>query len=524
MFKNNKYLTAIKHSDNNKVMKQALSYLRYSDPGQGQGYTLENQRDYCLKVAEQKEYKIIKEFKDEGISGGDKAFSKRKGLLNLLAFCRGNKKKNVSALIVYKIDRLSRSSFIYANVKKELAEQGIRIISATEETPNNPTGEVMQGIFSLFAEWDNATRSLRATDGMRKRIENGLHPTKPPCGYLPNGKKKPKKDPERFELLKEGWLLFEKGGYTVESMASYLQNKGLTAISYNNGRVSPITAKNLYKIFRNPYYCGYIQSSLIDDKEYPGIHDEMIDTKTYQKVQSILNGNNSLRKPKQKLREEFPMRGLVFCKCGNALTGCFCQGKKKKYPYYLCPKRDTKPIPTRVVHDEFVKLLEKISPNKKFVSFYTALLKEKWEKRYSTIKSQKKASKMRLKEIDKKLAILLELRLDNEINKKDYFLKKKNLKDEKLLCKSDLEESKLDKLDIEASISFLKSFLTAIPKYWLEANVIQKRALQCLIFKEKLTFEGKSYQTPVVTDEFRLLLPQKSTDVTPRGIEPRFLG
>src|SRR5581483_3949817 len=108
--------------------KKAYVYLRVSSEEQVSNFSLDNQQDYCLREAGRQEYEIIKVYREEGVSA--KTLN-RPQLLQLLEDCRKNQ-KTVSAIFIYKIDRISRDTYDFLVIKRKLAEYGIRIISVTE--------------------------------------------------------------------------------------------------------------------------------------------------------------------------------------------------------------------------------------------------------------------------------------------------------------------------------------------------------------------------------------------------------
>jgi site-specific DNA recombinase len=90
---------------NNIKPKNAIIYLRVSTEEQVDNYSLATQEDICRKEALRRGYTIIEIFKEEGRSA--KSITGRPMLIKMLEYCRKNK-KNLGALFVYRLDRLSR--------------------------------------------------------------------------------------------------------------------------------------------------------------------------------------------------------------------------------------------------------------------------------------------------------------------------------------------------------------------------------------------------------------------------------
>ena len=243
--------------DNEIVTKQAYVYLRVSSEEQVTNFSLDNQKDYCLREAERQGYEIVQIYREEGVSA--KTLN-RPQLLRLLEDCRKDK-NNISAIFIYKIDRISRDTYDFLAIKKRLSEYGIRIISVTEPTEENPTGEFLETLLAATAKLDNATKGLRTQDGLRKRMESGWANGRAPVGYLntstPDDKHIITSDPEQFDLVEKSWEEMAKGIYSLDSIATYMNKLGV--VIKIGKRTIPITRRQqTQRIFRNKFYSGYI--------------------------------------------------------------------------------------------------------------------------------------------------------------------------------------------------------------------------------------------------------------------------
>src|SRR3990167_8166100 len=165
---------------NMDLMQNCIAYIRVSSDEQVTNFSLETQEYYCRKEAERRNLSILKTFREEGVSA--KTLN-RPALLALLAFCQKNK-KNISYVVVYRLDRLSRNTIDYLALRKRFSEMGIEIISATgEPTGSSPTDKFFETILASLAELDNSLRGTRAKAGLRTRFLNGLPTGRPPLGY-----------------------------------------------------------------------------------------------------------------------------------------------------------------------------------------------------------------------------------------------------------------------------------------------------------------------------------------------------
>ncbi len=107
--------------------KKALIYIRVSSEEQVENYSLGTQEEICKRTARIKGLEVEEVFREEGRSA--KTIVGRPELIRLLDYCRKNKKE-INAIIVYRIDRLSRQTEDFLAIRRKLNEYGIVIISA----------------------------------------------------------------------------------------------------------------------------------------------------------------------------------------------------------------------------------------------------------------------------------------------------------------------------------------------------------------------------------------------------------
>ncbi len=196
-------------------IKKAILYLRVSTEEQVENYSLDTQEKICFQEAERRNIQILQVFKEEGRSA--KNIIGRPVLVDMLDFCRKNK-KDIDALIVYRLDRLSRQLQDYLVIRKKLAEYGITLISASEPTGNSPTERFIESMLASFAQMDNDVKSERSRNGLRARFLAGLPSGVPPFGYK-NENGYAVKDPKTWDNLLKAWELMATETKTLSEMA-----------------------------------------------------------------------------------------------------------------------------------------------------------------------------------------------------------------------------------------------------------------------------------------------------------------
>ena len=206
----------------NEITKGVV-YLRVSTEEQVDNFSLGTQEDICSKEAQRRGIEIVKIFREEGRSA--KTISGRPVLIELLEYCRKNK-KTIDAVMVYRLDRMSRQTADYLAIRKKLAECNISLLSATEPTGNSPTEKLVETMLAGFAQLDNDVRSERTKNGLRARFLSGLTNGTCPLGYIShNGYVI--KDAKSWDKMKEAWNLMATEKKTLSEIAKIMNDWGM---------------------------------------------------------------------------------------------------------------------------------------------------------------------------------------------------------------------------------------------------------------------------------------------------------
>jgi site-specific DNA recombinase len=491
---------------NNLSNKYAVAYIRVSSEDQVTNFSLSNQEDYCRKEAERRGYILEEIFRDEGKSAKN---LNRAGLLETLEYCSKNRKR-MSALFVYKIDRLSRNGEHFMALRSKLAGYGIEIISCTEPMDQSPMGNAMGSIVAIFAELDNAIKSQRTKDGLRKRFEAGLITRACPVGYKSitvNDKPFPIIDPEKGPLLKKAWDLMATGGFTLKSIAKEMNKMGLRIRYAKQERTFNIQSAG--RVFRNPFYCGRLVSQYGTRK---GVHEPLILLETFEKVQAIIDGRRTAPVATKHVidREEFPLRRLLVCPdCGHELTGSFSRsGNGKKIPYYHCSNKDHKQrpsFPVSKVNNAFGDLLDNLTPTEEYLDIFLDCFNLQYSERYNTLKEAKDSSEREIREIDIQLLQAAKKNLEGTFTDEIFKSIKDELERKRVCLQISSSEATIQQYDIEAVLEYAKSILGNPRKAWGISSPDQRRVLFGSIFDEKLTWDNGGFSNYKISPMFRLI-------------------
>ena len=137
---------------------KAIIYCRVSTKEQAEkGYSLEGQEKDCRQFAHNQGFEVDKVFVERGESAKTQD---RTQLQNLIKYCVQNK-KSISALIIWKYDRLARNLSDQTELVKNFSTLGIRVLSSTENNEDNAVGRLMRNIIGTFAQFENDVKSER---------------------------------------------------------------------------------------------------------------------------------------------------------------------------------------------------------------------------------------------------------------------------------------------------------------------------------------------------------------------------
>lgn len=280
-------------------------------------------------------------YDDGGYSGGN---AKRPALLRLRQDIEAGK---VDALIVYKIDRLSRSLLDFAELLTLFDLHHIAFVSVTQDiNTSSSSGRMMLNILMTFAQFEREVITERIRDKVAAAKRKGMHcGGPPPLGYTSNPvTKKLEIVPEEAEIVKRIFAAYLQLG-SARDVAAELDDAGLktrTMVS-RKGRThggTPYTGAYIYAVLQNPIYIGLVRHY---HKTYPGEHGGIIERNTWDAAQALLKEN--LVHDGRRVKRLTPLRGLVRCGCcGGVMKENFTRKTAgKSYRYFVCD-RDTKRI------------------------------------------------------------------------------------------------------------------------------------------------------------------------------------
>ncbi len=478
---------------NENKSNNAVIYCRVSTREQvEEGNSLISQERNCQEYAAKHGYTVIQTFIERGESAKT---AERTELQKLLTYC-AVKKHNISAIIIYKIDRLSRNTDDYSQLRILLKKYGVEIRSTSEFFENTPAGRFMENIIANVAQFDNDVRTERSVGGLKQAVLEGRYVWSAPMGYS-NGKIGGKsnlivneKAPLIFQIYKE----VASGMYTVEEVRHRIARKGLLQ---KNGK--PISKSNLYRILSNQLYTGWITTF---GERIKGTFEPIINAQLFERVQKQIRSKKISRNYIIE-NKDFPLRRFVLSATGEKITGSWSQGRNKKYAYYRFIKEGTL-FPVTKLDNKFSEFFNSHSISPKYFERIKHLVRdtfaEQSQKRQLAI--QELTKQQNALEIKKKN--LIEKNLNDIISDSTLNQQLKMLEDEEWNIHQSIERQQTKAIDIISLFEQVTDFVTKPGKTWAKLPFEIKKKTQWFVFPKGVRFSGNRFRTIEIRSIFKL--------------------
>lgn len=250
-------------------MKRACVYTRVSTMEQADcGYSIEEQDRLCRAAIESKGWECVGTFSDPGISGRT---MERPGLQAMLDAIEA---KKIEAVVVYKLDRLSRKQRDTMMIIEDVfMANDIDLVSLHETLDTStPWGRAMIGILSSFNQMESENIQMRTKMGRDAKVKKGGYAGgKPPLGYdVVNGELVI--NPEGAEIVREIFRM-RTAGVTLQGIADALNEAGYRSRGgklFRHSAVSAVLANE--KTYRGVYRYG--EGNVVENQHDPILTDD----------------------------------------------------------------------------------------------------------------------------------------------------------------------------------------------------------------------------------------------------------
>jgi site-specific DNA recombinase len=390
-------------------MKTCFGYIRVSTQKQGEGVSLEAQKDAITAFASRSNLTITEWFEEKETAAklGRPVFAR---MLKRLE--RGA----ASGLITHKIDRSARNLRDWASIG-ELSDKGIDVYFATETLDfRSRGGRLTADIQAVIAA--DYVRNLReeTIKGMNGRLKQGLCPWGAPLGYLNNGQGKPKTpDPIRAPMIKELFDLYASSQYSIRSLHVEMKRRGLS-----NRNNLPVSLFSVEAILGNPFYCGIIKLRRTG-QQFEGLHEPLIPVRLFNLVQDIKSG----RSGKKVNQYDHLYQGLFRC---GLCRGPMTPERQKSNTYYRC---QTRGCATKTIREDAIQAVVMDALTKLEIDEEGAKILDhgfEVDDIQHTISDRRKSLDLQIADDSNRLVRLTDLLIDGMLDKESFQERQNTLK------------------------------------------------------------------------------------------------
>jgi site-specific DNA recombinase len=350
-------------ADGRSTIRCAVYTRKSSEEGLEQSFnSLEAQREACeAYIASQRHEHwrcLDTQYNDGGYSGGS---IERPALRQLLADIDAGK---IDTVVVYKVDRLTRSLADFAKIIERFDGSRVSFVSVTQQfNTTTSMGRLTLNVLLSFAQFEREVTGERIRDKIAASKRKGMWMGgRVPVGYSVNDHKLIVHTVEADQVKKIFHLYLKLG--CVAKLKARLDQDGVTskarlsASGVKSGGM-PYSRGALYTLLQNRIYLGKIPHR---DATYPGEHDAIIPQQLWDKVQDRLSANNKVRRNGGNAKSPSLLVGLLYDDQGNRFTPSHAVKRGKRYRYYISQaaihhRAAAKGSPTRIPAEEIEGLV-----------------------------------------------------------------------------------------------------------------------------------------------------------------------
>src|SRR5712672_1813176 len=334
----------------NGTVRCAIYTRKSSEEGLEQEFnSLQAQREACEAFIDSQRHEgwVCQRaaYDDGGFSG---ATMDRPALQQLLADVKAGR---VDTIVVYKIDRLTRSLADFAKIVEILDAKGASFVSVTQQfNTTTSMGRLTLNVLLSFAQFEREVTGERIRDKIAASKQKGMWMGGwVPIGYDRKDRTLAINKTEAATVRTIFDLLLKLKN--VQRVQAELARLNLTTKPYATPRGRAVgglsfARGHLYKILSNPLYIGEIEHRGV---RYPGQHPPLIDGATWDSVQAQLATNHHENRARTNAKSKSLLAGLIYDDAGNRLVSSHSTKNGKRYRYYVTPEANGRSVATASV-------------------------------------------------------------------------------------------------------------------------------------------------------------------------------
>ena len=333
-----------------KAFRCAIYTRKSSEEGLEQDFnSLHAQRESCDAYIKSQRHEgwvpLPALYDDGGYSGGS---TERPALKRLLADIQSHL---IDVVVVYKVDRLTRSLADFAKIVEIFDTAGVSFVSVTQQfNTTTSMGRLTLNVLLSFAQFEREVTGERIRDKIAASKQKGMWMG----GWVPIGYDRK----DRTLTINETEALTVRTIFdlflklkNVQRVQTELVRLNLTTKPYATPRGRAVgglsfARGHIYKILSNPLYKGEIEHRGV---RYPGQHPPLIDGPTWAAVQAQLATNHHENRARTNAKSKSLLAGLIYDDAGNRLVSSHATKNGKRYRYYVTSQGAGRSVATPIL-------------------------------------------------------------------------------------------------------------------------------------------------------------------------------
>jgi site-specific DNA recombinase len=398
-----------------QTVRCAVYTRKSTDEGLDQDFnSLDAQRESAeAYIASQKHegwVSLPEHYDDGGFTGGN---MERPALKRLIADIESER---IDCVMVYKVDRLSRSLLDFSRIIEVFDRNKVSFVSVTQQfNTTNSMGRLTLNILLSFAQFEREIISERTRDKMSAARKKGKWVGgMPVLGYDldPKGGRLIVNEEEasRVQAIYQIYLEQKSLIPVVRELENrrWLTKKWTTKKGHERGG-NPFTKNSLFCLLTNIIYTGKIN---YHGTIYPGEHSQLVNVELWQRVQDTLRYNG--RTGGKEVRNKYGalLKGRLYCvPCGTSMVHAYTKKNNKRYRYYVCLNAQqkgwascpTKSLNAREIEMAVVNYIRGIGKNGEIIRATAAKVREEGERRAAELEAERRTHERDLKRLHTRL-------------------------------------------------------------------------------------------------------------------------
>jgi site-specific DNA recombinase len=317
-------------------LRCAIYTRKSSEEGLEQAFnSLDAQREACGAYIESQRHEgwnaLGARYDDGGYSGGS---LERPALARLLEDISSGK---IDVVVVYKVDRLTRSLADFAKIVEIFDAQGVSFVSVTQQfNTTSSMGRLTLNVLLSFAQFEREVTGERIRDKIAASKKKGMWMG----GYVPLGYEVNERqlviNETEAQLIRDIHQRYLQLG-CVRLLKAELDRKGIRSKTRTGRDGRPFGGGSfsrgaLYTLLRNPLYVGEIRHR---DLRYPGNHEAIVSRALWDEVQMQLDSNRVAQRNGSRATHPSLLAGLLYDEQGHRMTPSHAVKLGKRYRYYV---------------------------------------------------------------------------------------------------------------------------------------------------------------------------------------------